>query len=204
MTSVNSTNTFANYYMNVDDGTKSIRTVARFNEAMDTTKTTPLKYVDCWTDPLGVIMVHLENGGVAVVHGVKSVGGTFESPIARILGHVGTNTRAIAGVVNHGVGASKVTLSIPSKADRDNCTSIQEMKDLAAATRDDVTGDDDTSVVSKSRSNKGGKSEETDPEDNASTTSKKKSKKKVSKTSESEKHEMFTAFKPSITRSTPY
>jgi hypothetical protein len=197
MKNVTTSNTFANYYMNVDDGTMSIRAVARFNEAMDTTKTTSSKYVDCWTDPHGVVMVQLEHGGVAVVHGVKSVGGTFETPIARILGHVGTNTRAIAGVVNHEVEASMVTLTIPNKAERDNCTSIQEMKNLAAASREDAAGDDEGSVANNTRGNKGSKSDDTEPgEDNASTTSKKKNKKKGSKTSEPDKHVMFTVFKP--------
>jgi hypothetical protein len=141
----------------------SIRAVARFNKAMDTTKTTSSKYVDCWTDPHGVVMVHLEHGGVAVVHGVKSVGGTFETPIARILGHVGTNTRAIAGFVDHEVGASMVTLTIPNKAEQDNCTSIQEMKNLAAASREDAAGDNEGSVASYTRGNKGSKSDDTEP-----------------------------------------
>jgi len=60
-------NTFADYYMNVDDGTNPNRAVARFNEALDTSKTTTSKYVDCWTDPQGVVIVHLEHGGIAVV-----------------------------------------------------------------------------------------------------------------------------------------
>ena len=197
MTSVTTSNTFAKYYMNVDNGTMLSRAVARYNEAMDTTKTNSSKYVDCWTDPHGVVMVHLEHGGVAVVHGVKSVGGNFETPIARILGHVGTNTRAIAGVVNHEVGASMVTLTIPNKAERDNCTSIQEMKNIAAASREDAAGDDDTSVASNTRGNKGNKAKDTEPEDdNTSTASKKKKEKKGSKTSEPDKHVMFAAFKP--------
>jgi len=198
MTSVTTPNTFANYYMNVDNGTMLTRAVARYNEAMDTTKTTSSKYVDCWTDPHGVIMVHLKNGGVAAVHGVKSVGGNFETPIARILGHVGTNTRAIAGVVDHEVGASMVTLTIPNKAKRDNCTSIQEMKDIVAALREDTAGDDDTSVASNTRSNKGGKAEDTEPEDDDTSTTgkKKKKKKKGSKAFEPDKHVMFAVFKP--------
>jgi hypothetical protein len=98
MTSVTTFNTFADYYMNVDDGTSSNRAVARFNEAMDTTKTTTSKYVDCWTNPQGVVIVHLEHGGIAVVHGVKSVGGT---------------------VIDHGVGASTVALTIPNN--NNNC-----------------------------------------------------------------------------------
>ena len=77
MTSVTTINNFAEYYMNIDDGPKSNRAVARFNKAMDTTMTTNQQYVDCWNDPHGVVIVHLENGGIAAVHGIKSVGGTF-------------------------------------------------------------------------------------------------------------------------------
>ena len=46
MTSVTTTNTFANYYMTLDDGTNTNRAVASFNEATDTKKTSPSKYVD--------------------------------------------------------------------------------------------------------------------------------------------------------------
>ncbi len=114
MTSVTTINNFADYYMNVDDGPNSNRAVARFNKAMDTTMTTNQQYVDCWTDPHGVVIVHLENGGIAAVHGIKSVGGTFETPDTRVVGHIGMNTRAIAGFINHGVGASTIDLSIPT------------------------------------------------------------------------------------------
>jgi len=202
MTSVTTFNTFADYYMNVDDGTNPNRAVVCFNEALDTSKTTSLKYVDYWTDPQGVIVVHLEHGGIAVVHGVKSVGGTFITPDARILVHVGTNTGAIAGVIDHKAGASTVALTIPNKVERDN-TSIQEMKNLAAAFREDAAADDERSVASNTRSHKGGKTDDAGHgDDNVSTTSKKKNKKKVSKpsepgkTSEPDKIVMFTVFKP--------
>ena len=112
------------------------------------------------------------------------------------LKHVGTNTRAIAGVIDHGVGASTVALTIPNKTERDNCTTIQEMKNLAAASREDAAADDDGSVASKTRGNKGSKTDDTEyDDDNASSTSKKK-KKKGSKTSEPDKHVMFVVFKP--------
>ena len=119
------------------------------------------------------------------------------TPDARILGHVGTNTRAIAGVIDQGVGATMVAHTIPNKTERDNCTSIQKMKNLAAALREDAAADDDGSVASKTRSNKGSKTDDADHgDDNASTTSKKKNKKKGSKTSKPDKHVMFAVFKP--------
>jgi hypothetical protein len=138
MTRVTTINTFADFYMNLDNGMNTNRAVARFNEAMDTTKTSPMKYVDCWSDPNGVIIVHLENGDIAVVHGVKNVGGTFETPGTCVVGHVGTNTRAIAGVINHKVGASTVALTLPNKVERANCMSIEDMKNLTATSLDDT------------------------------------------------------------------
>ena len=189
MTSVTTINTFGDYYMNVDDGSNSNRAVARFNKAMDTTMTTNQQYVDCWIDPHGVVIVHLENGGIAVVHGVKSVGGTFETPDTRIVGHIGVNTRAIAGVINHGVGASTIVLTIPTKGERANCVSLEDMRNIAAATKktaaaplDDSANDDDgwddvSTVSAGTRSNK---------------------MKREAKAAGPDKHTIFAVFKPAL------
>ena len=194
MTSVTTINNFADYYMNVDDGPNSNRAVARFNKAMDTTMTTNQQYVDCWTDPHGVVIVHLENGGIAAVHGIKSVGGTFETPDTRVVGHIGMNTRAIAGFINHGVGASTIDLTIPTKGERANCISLEDMRNLAAATKntmaaslEDGTIDDDESTTSKPYDG-----------DDASTVSggTRSKKKKKAKTAEPDKYTIFAAFKP--------
>ena len=194
MTSVTTINNFADYYMNVDDGPNSNRAVARFNKAMDTTMTTNQQYVDCWTDPHGVVIVHLENGSVAAVHGVKSVGGTFETPDTRVVGHIGMNTRAIAGFINHGVGASTIALTINTKGERANCISLEDMRSLAAAMKnttaaplEDSTNDDDRSTTSKSHG-----------EDEVSTVSAgtRSKKKREAKAAELDKHTIFAAFKP--------
>jgi hypothetical protein len=195
MTRVTTFNTFADYYMNVNDGSNLNRAVARFNQAMDATKTTPLKYVDCWTDPHGVVIVHLENGGIAAVHGVKSVGGTFETPDTSVVGHIGMNTRAIAGVINHGVGASTIVLTIPTKGERANCISLEDMRNLAAATKntattslEDSANDDDGSTTSKSH---GG-----DDVSTVSAGTRKNKKKREAKAAEPDKHTIFAVFKP--------
>jgi hypothetical protein len=161
---------------------------------MDTTMTTNQQYVDCWNDPHGVVIVHLENGGIAAVHGIKSVGGTFETPDTRVVGHIGMNTRAIAGFINHGVGASTIDLSIPTKGERANCISLEDMRNLAAATKntmaaslEDGTIDDDESTTSKPYDG-----------DDASTVSggTRSKKKKKAKTAEPDKYTIFAAFKP--------
>jgi len=199
MTSVTTSNTFGDYYMNIDDGSNPNRAVARFNKAMDTAMTTNQQYVDCWTDHHGVVIVHLENGSIAAVHGVKNVGGTFESLETRIVGHIGMNTRAVAGVVNHGVGASTITLTIPSKGERANCVSLEDMRNIAAnlaatmknsaaTTLEDNANDDDGSTTSKSH---GG--------DDASTVSagtRGNKKRREAKAAEPDKHTIFAAFKP--------
>jgi hypothetical protein len=181
--------------MTLDDGTNTNRAVARFNEAMDTTMTSPLKYVDCWCDPNGVILVHLENGDITVVHGVKNVGGTFDTPGSRIVGHIGTNTRAFAGVINHTVGASTVVCTLPTKAEQANCMTIEELKNLKAPTPEDATVDDEGSTASK-RGQRGKKNEDSDrDEDNISTTNKNKKKKKGVKTAKHDIHTLFAEFK---------
>jgi hypothetical protein len=128
MTSAPTTTTFARYYLALDDGKNSNRTVARFNEVMVTTKTDPSTFVDSWSDPNGVILVSLEGGNIAVVHGVKNVGGggTFDKPGTRIVGHFGVGTRAIAGVIDHAVGSSVISCTLPTKAERANCMTSEE------------------------------------------------------------------------------
>ena len=197
MTSVTTINTFGDYYMNVDDGSNTNRAVARFNKAMDTTMTTNQQYVDCWIDPHGVVIVHLENGGIAVVHGVKSVGGTFETPGSRIVGHIGMNTRAIAGIINHGVGASTIVLTIPTKGERANCISLEEMRNIAVASKntaaaplDESANDDDGSTTSKSY---GG-----DDVSTVSAGTRSNKKKREAKAAEPDKHTIFAVFKPAL------
>jgi hypothetical protein len=71
MTSVTTTNTFADHYANlVDDGMNSNRAVARVNGAIDTTMTSSTKYVECWIDPMDVVIVRLMNGDIALLHRV--------------------------------------------------------------------------------------------------------------------------------------
>jgi hypothetical protein len=64
------------------------------------------------------------------------------------------STRAIAGVINHNVGASTVVLTIPNKGDHANCMSIEDIKNLTTTSTEDDKVDDETSTTSKGRSRK--------------------------------------------------
>lgn len=102
MTDVPTTTTFTSYYRSLDnDGTSTNCAVPCLNEAMDTTMTSSSKFVNLWSDPHGVILLKTVDGVITIVHGVKNMGGTFNTLGVKIVGHIGLSLRAMAGVVNH-------------------------------------------------------------------------------------------------------
>jgi hypothetical protein len=197
MTSAPSTTTFAGYYLALDDGKISNRTVGRFNEVLDTTKTNPSTFVDSWSDPNGVILVSLEGGKIGVVHGVKNVGGTFDTPGTKIVGHFGVSTRAIAGVVDHAVGSSVISCTLPTKAERANCMTIEDLRQLVTPAPGENAVDDNASIASTaSKGRRAKKTSGTVPDDDDTSTTSKKKKSKKSDDPEHEEYRLYAAFKP--------
>jgi hypothetical protein len=105
--------------MSIDDSNPQYREVARFNEVLDTMKTTKMDFVAFWNDLYGVIMVRRNSGEIVIVHGVKNIGGTFDTRVIRVVGHVGVGSMmAYAGFVDHDVESILIKCLLPSKAER--------------------------------------------------------------------------------------
>jgi hypothetical protein len=61
---------------------------------------------------------------------LKNLGGTFNSPDAKIVGHVGMDKRAYAGVIDYNVGASIATMNILTSEDWDSCFTTEDLRNL--------------------------------------------------------------------------
>jgi hypothetical protein len=82
---------------------------------------------------------------------VKNIGGTFEHPGTKIVGHVGMNSRAFRGVVDHMTGALVVTCTLSTRGERRNCMTIEDLQKLATSPPEETTDDDDDGSTSSKK-----------------------------------------------------
>ena len=132
---------------------------------------------------------------------MKNVGGTFDTPGAgaKIVGHFGMSMRAIAGVINHAVGSSIISCTLPTKVEQANCITLKDLRQLVIPALGDKAVNDNASTTSAaSKGRKGKKTSGTVPQeyDNDTLTTSKKKKSKKTADPEHSEYTMHAAFKP--------